>query len=77
MVPFGKDKAFTLILFVAGFINIILAILLIPIWHESGMAAAVSISEAIVTLIMFIYLWVKQLNPFHNNSKEMAGINEN
>lgn len=66
MVPFGKDKAFTSILFVAGLTNVILAILLAPVWLESGMGAAVLISEMLVTVIMFVYLWANNLNPLCN-----------
>jgi polysaccharide transporter, PST family len=67
MLPFGKDRAFTFILFLAGFINIGLSIPLASRWNESGMAAAVLVSEIFVTVIMFIYLWKIQLNPLHNN----------
>lgn len=74
MVPFGKDKAFTSILFGAGIINILLAIILTPIWKESGMAISVILSETIVTTVMFIYLWVKKINPFHYDIKEEVSI---
>ncbi|MEM4655254.1 MAG: flippase [Thermosphaera sp.] len=63
MIPFGKDRAFTFILFSAGLINIMLAMLLAPIWQESGMAVAVLLSESFVTGTMFIYLSRCQLNP--------------
>jgi PST family polysaccharide transporter len=63
MLPFGRDKAFASILVGAGLINITLAILLAPIWQESGMAAAVLFSEAFVTGTMLIYLSLHQLNP--------------
>jgi PST family polysaccharide transporter len=63
MIPFGRDKAFTSILFSAGLINIALAILLAPIWQESGMAAAVLLSEAFVVVAMLTYLWLSRLNP--------------
>jgi PST family polysaccharide transporter len=64
MLPFGKDKAFTSILFGAGLINIALSILLAPIWQESGMAVAVLLSETFVTGVMIIYLQLQKLNPF-------------
>jgi len=56
MIPFGKDKAFTLILFGAGILNISLAIILAPLWYEKGMAISVLLSEIFVTSSMFIYL---------------------
>lgn len=63
MLPFGKDKVFTSILFSAGFINIAFAVLLAPLWQEFGMAVAVLLSETFVTGTMFIYLSLRQLNP--------------
>ena len=63
MVPFGKDKAFTIILISAGILNIILAILFTSIWLEFGMALAVLLSELFVTVTMLIYLSFNHLNP--------------
>ncbi|HXG36598.1 MAG TPA: flippase [Dehalococcoidia bacterium] len=56
MIPLGKDRAFTLILFGAGVLNVSLALLLAPAWHERGMAVAVLLSEIFVTSAMFLYL---------------------
>lgn len=56
MLPFGKDRAFTLILFSAGILNVSIAVLLAPIWQAAGMASSVLLSELFVTLSMFIYL---------------------
>jgi len=56
MIPFGKDRAFTLILFGAGALNVSLAVVLAPLWQAAGMAVAVLLSETFVTLAMFIYL---------------------
>ena len=63
MLPFGKDKAFTSIVFGAGCINTVLAILLVPVWQGSGMAVAVLISELFVTIALLIYLTLHQINP--------------
>jgi PST family polysaccharide transporter len=62
MIPFGRDKIFTLILFGAGLLNIMFAILLTPIWQESGMAVAVLVSEAFVTGTMMLYLYICRIN---------------
>ncbi len=62
MIPFGKDKAFTIILFGAGILNLTLAILLAPIWQESGTAVAVLFSEAFVTGAMFVYLSICRID---------------
>lgn len=63
MLPFGKDRAFTLILFSAGLINIGLAVLLAPIWQQTGMAVAIFITELFVTTTMLVYLFLRQLSP--------------
>jgi len=56
MIPFGHDRAFTLILFGAGVLNVSLAVILAPIWREIGMAIAVLLSEIFVTVTMFLYV---------------------
>jgi PST family polysaccharide transporter len=61
MLPFGKDRAFTLILFGAGCLNILLAAGLAPIWKAVGMAIAVLVSELAVVLAMLVYLYVCNL----------------
>lgn len=69
MLSFKKDKEFTFILFGAAAINIFLAILMTPIWRESGMAIAVLLTETFVTVTMFVYLSLHQLSPL--NYKEL------
>jgi PST family polysaccharide transporter len=64
MLPFGRDRAFTAILFSAGVINVGLALALAPRWQASGMAAAVLVSELFVTVAMAAYLVASRLNPF-------------
>jgi len=61
MIPFGMDRAFMLILFSAGILNVSLAILLAPVWQAVGMAFSVLLSEVLVTLTMFIFLKKKGL----------------
>lgn len=64
MLPFGKDKLFTSILFGAGLVNLSLAFFLISFWQEVGMAAAFLVSEIFVTMVMFFALSFYNLNPF-------------
>lgn len=59
MLPLGEDRAFTLILFGAGALNVAGAIVLAPTWQALGMAIAVLISELCVTISMLAYLHVK------------------
>lgn len=64
MLPFGKDRLFTGILFAAGLINLSLAFVLIPFWQQVGMATAFLVSEIFVTAAMFVALSRYNLNPF-------------
>jgi len=57
MIPFGMDRAFTAILFVAGVLNVLFAVLLAPKWQANGMAFSVLLSELFITLTMFAYLY--------------------
>lgn len=57
MIPFGMDRAFTIILFIAGILNVALAVLLAPKWQANGMAFSVLLSEIFVTFTMFGYLY--------------------
>lgn len=63
MLPCGMDRQFTGILFAAGAINIGLAIIFAPLLQQAGMALAVLLSEGFVTITMFIYLAMQNLNP--------------
>lgn len=64
MLPFGKDKAFAAIPLAAGLVNITLAFVLVPVWGPNGMAVAYLLSEALVAVTIFIYLWLHRLNPW-------------
>ncbi|MEM3942372.1 MAG: polysaccharide biosynthesis C-terminal domain-containing protein, partial [Candidatus Bathyarchaeia archaeon] len=63
MLPFHLDRAFFTILVVAGLINILTALLLVPIWGAMGMAISVAFTEFYVTATMFFYLKSKNLLP--------------
>lgn len=63
MLSLGFDRDFTVIIFGAGLINLLFATLLAPSWQDVGMAVAVLISEAFVTLMVFVYLVTRKLNP--------------
>lgn len=63
MLPFHLDRAFFTILVVAGLINILTALLLVPIWGAMGTAISVAFTEFYVTATMFFYLKSKNLLP--------------
>jgi len=56
MLPLGKDKDFTKILFIAGIINFVLVFLLAPRVGALASAIALLCAEVYVTVIMFIYV---------------------
>jgi len=56
MLPFQRKKAFQNILIIASIINIIVSLLLVPLFQHIGSAISVTFVEFFVTLTMFIYL---------------------
>jgi PST family polysaccharide transporter len=73
MFPFRLEKAVTMIVFVAGLVNLALAVLFAPARLASGMAMAVLISEAFVTTALLTYLWVNGLNPLTKLKSKKEG----
>ena len=74
MVPFGRDKAFALVLLAAGMLNVGLGALLAAHWQASGMAFSVVCSQCLVTLGMFLYLRSNGLSRSINFSSEAVGV---
>jgi len=56
MLPLGMDKQFTAITVVAGFVNLLGAVILVPRYAHFGMAYAVVITFAFVTVAQFVFL---------------------
>lgn len=61
---FGLERAILYFIFIAGIINIITALILVPNFGANGMAMSVLIAECFVTLSYYVYLVTKGLNPF-------------
>jgi len=61
MLPLDKDKIYTMLLFLGGIINIIIALILVPIYHQYGMAIAVLLSEVFITLSQLFYCYRSNL----------------
>lgn len=61
MIPLGLDRAFNFIIISAGFINLILAVILTQRFGSTGMAWVVVFSEAFVTVAIYFVLWRKGL----------------
>ncbi|WP_321422170.1 flippase [uncultured Methanobacterium sp.] len=62
MLPFNYKKAFSKIIIIAGVINIILALILSPVFKALGVSVAVVITEIFVTIVMYYYLKVKGID---------------
>lgn len=74
MVPFGRDKAFALVLLAAGMLNVGLGAFLAPRWQAGGMAFSVVCSEFLVTLGMIVYLRRNGLSPSVSFPSEAVGV---
>ena len=56
MLNFNRQKAFSKILIFSSILNIILALIFVPMYHHIGSAYVVLFVETLVTISMFIYL---------------------
>ncbi|WP_270584488.1 flippase [Bacillus smithii] len=59
MLTLGYKKAFSNILMVASILNVLLAVIFVPMFKHIGTAIAVLTSEFFVTFTMFVYLRLK------------------
>ncbi len=66
MLPLKYTRAFSSILVAGSLINIVLALLLIPLYQHVGVSVAMVVTEVFVTVAMFLYLKMKgiELLPF-------------
>ena len=65
MLPFGKDKVYTLIRVIAGPLHILMALFIVPKLFAAGMSLTFVITEIFIISSTFFYLWYCQLTPFH------------
>ena len=63
MFPFRMERAVAIIVLGAGVINLVLAVLLAPLWLASGMALAVLVSELFVTVSQLTWLTIIGSSP--------------
>lgn len=63
MIPFRHDRVLGCIVFAAGLLNIVLALLLVPRLGAAGMATSVLVSETFVTTAYFAFVAYAGLNP--------------
>jgi PST family polysaccharide transporter len=63
MLAIGLDRLVNAVVFSAGVLNILLAIILVPHLMQIGMAIAVVAAEAVLTLGLYAVLRIKHLDP--------------
>lgn len=61
MIPLNKHKPFSIILFFAAVINLILAFIIVPKYFEVGTAISVVITEAFITFAFFIFIKMNKI----------------
>lgn len=64
MLPLRLDREFNVIIILAGLLNVLLALELVPRWHQLGMAASAVFAEALVTGAMILILRRRRLVPW-------------
>ena len=67
MVPLGYQKDYFRIIFMGGIINILLSIILCQLLYHIGAAISWTVSEIIITVLMFLFLKSKGINYFAFN----------
>jgi len=68
MLPFRMDNERLAVFTIAGIANVILGLILAGYWGATGMAASVLISEMLVTLGFWIFIWRRRLNPWRRGT---------
>lgn len=76
MLPLGMDAAYTKIILVAGFLNLVLAMCWAPRWQQLGMAWAVVVSEYVVTVAVCIVLVRCKQNPLSRGSELQVSLEQ-
>jgi PST family polysaccharide transporter len=64
MLALGLDRLVNTVVFAAGVLNVLLAVILVPHYLQIGMAIAVVAAEAFMTIGLYVVLRVKHLDPF-------------
>jgi len=64
MLPLNMDRDFNAIIIFAGLMNIGMALVLVPHYHEVGMAFSVLATEVLVPIMMVIILRWRGQHPW-------------
>lgn len=61
MIPLNKHKAFSMILFFAAMINIIVSFIIVPVYFEIGTSISLLTTEVFVTTSFYLFLKLKKI----------------
>ena len=61
MLPLKRDKAFAIILFIAGVLNVVVSLIIVPLYFEIGTSVSVVITETFVTSSFLFYLLKRKI----------------
>src|SRR5579862_743345 len=64
MLPLGMDRAFNSVVLLAGGVNVVLALILVPHYADFGMAWTAVVSEAVIAIGFYLTLRYYKLDPF-------------
>lgn len=64
MLPLGLDRAFNSVVLLAGAVNVVLALILVPHYADFGMAWTAVSSEAVIAFGFYLMLRLYKLDPF-------------
>ncbi|MEQ9619043.1 MAG: flippase [Deltaproteobacteria bacterium] len=70
MLPFSKDRFYTLIRVFTASLHVVIALLLIPRFNIAGMASTLIISQTLILASTFMFLSHWKLTPFHHEADE-------
>jgi len=61
MIPLNKHKAFSMILFFAALINLIISFIIVPIYFEIGTSISLLVTEMFVTVSFYLFIRLNKI----------------
>jgi PST family polysaccharide transporter len=76
MLPLRMDKECNIVLIGAAVLNVGLACLLAPRFNALGVAIAVVIAECSITIVLYLFLSARKLNPLHMTDSHQSSARQ-
>jgi PST family polysaccharide transporter len=67
MLPLGLDRSFNFVVLLAGAVNVVLALILLPRYADFGMAWTAVTTEAVIALGFYLVLRLYRLDPMRSS----------